>query len=164
MARNKAEDAFYELCESFNDTFEEVYFASKACDIKEHWDVGFMNRNREFRFDVKAVPNHKSLPFAHGMRWCEVRNGNGDIGWLEGEAEFIAFEEHDYWIIVKRELLLKFVKEKCYKHNGIHNHREAPIPYVWHTRKDKNDLMALIPTIDLCYLGKLIKKKDESTQ
>ena len=43
--------------------------------------------------------------------WIEFQNVRGNAGWLYGEADNIAFETQDNFIVVDRESLVNYVEE-----------------------------------------------------
>jgi hypothetical protein len=120
-------------------------------DMIDHWDVCV-------KYDVKAVPHHESVPHKNGMRWVEIRNVNGDIGWLAGKADFIAFDEGDYWIFVLRQKLYDHVMKHTSGQTSKEEFKRKPVPYKWHTRDGRNDLVTLVPVYDLIHLGRLFRK------
>lgn len=121
-------------------------------DMMDHWDVCV-------KYDVKAVPQQDSVPHRNGMRWVEVKNVNGDDGWLAGKAHFIAFDEGDYWIIVWRETLYNHTMKYTLGNTSKQEFKRNPVPYRWYTRDGRKDLVTLIPVYDLIYLGRLFRKR-----
>ena len=77
----------------------------------------------------------------------------GKTGWLYGDADGFAFETKDYWIEVKKEDLQEMIHDKCIdKVKGWDFYELA-------TRPGAKDLFTKVKTIDLCYIGKIKKKK-----
>jgi hypothetical protein len=129
----------------------DYFLSTPVQDRKDHWDVAI-------KFDVKSIPHEDSMPYKHGLRWIEAANVNGDDGWLLGSANFIAFEEPDYWIFVPRKKLKDWVWDKCHGFITKAEFKKKPMPYKWHTREGRLDKVTMIPLIDLCYLGIIIRK------
>jgi hypothetical protein len=138
----------------------EVEYSPEIADMFDHWDVRHTDKiGRVTLFDVKATPNKKSVPYKNNMRWCEVSNVRGDAGWLNGKADYIAFEDDSHWIFVNREKLLKQVTILTSGNTFKGEFKTKPVPYRWHTREGRDDLVTLVPVADLISLGVLIQKK-----
>lgn len=87
-------------------------FAPNTLEQKRHSDILLDFNGREVRVDVKAVKSisrgedDSKLPI-----WIEFMNVAGNNGWIQGGADFLAFEMPDHFMIIKRESLLKWCKE-----------------------------------------------------
>jgi hypothetical protein len=115
-------------------------------DIEDHIDL-------KITYDVKAIKEPDE--FGNGAyHYIELMNVNGKIGWLYGKADFLAFELKDYWIIVERKVLAEFI-ESVVTEKTVQFTKE---PYKIYRRKDRFDKVVMIPVVDLCYLGTMIKK------
>jgi hypothetical protein len=121
-------------------------------DRKDHWDLAI-------KFDVKSIPNEHSVPYQRGFRWVEIKNVNGEDGWLLGKSDFIAFETDRYWIFVPRTKLLLHVKKSCGGWMTQREFKKNPEPYKFWKREGRQDLVTLIPLLDLCYLGTIVPKE-----
>jgi len=130
----------------------EISQSSEQEDMFEHWDIKLQTK-----FDVKAV---KRVRTAEGepddnIHYVEFINVNGELGWLYGKADYIAFELNEYWAIVDRRVLRMFVEGKCIAKETC----ETPELYKIYSRgKDK---MTLVRTIDLLYISELQLHKNE---
>ena len=87
--------------------------------------------------------------------YIEIKNVNGDKGWLYGQADYFAFELDDYWVLVKNTVLRDFIADKC-KAKEI---CERPELYKLYTRNGRMDMVTLVKTIDLVYVCETIIKK-----
>ena len=133
----------------FASMFNNVSFANKTQDIKEHWDVSVT-------YDVKSLKriNRKGVP-DENVHWIEFVNVRGGTGWLYGKADFFAFETLDYWVIVSRSKLQEFIEAKC-KNKEWTNTKEL---YKLYRREGRKDIITLVKTIDLmCIASKIICK------
>jgi hypothetical protein len=74
----------------------------------------------------------------------EIRNIKGDDGWLYGDSDYIAFETKNMWVIVPTEELRVFVKFRSVK-----QFTKEKVPYHYYQREGRQDLMVMIPTLDL---------------
>ena len=122
-------------------------FSSKEEDINEHWDV--MDEFNGYKYDVKAMKKRRrseTKPNPH-YHWIELTNVNGKAGWLYGQADFIAFEIINQWIIVNR------IKLAC-SLNDI-NIVET------RTRRGRLDKILLIESVDLIIISDIVVRKEK---
>ncbi len=131
-------------------------FSNREQDMHEHWDV---MDEMGVKYDVKGMKKYRRSDDnpTDRLHWIELRNVNGDDGWLYGGADVIAFETRRWWIVVERIILARFVKE------NVPNTKERvqrPEPYKLYSREGRNDLMTLLPTVDLLSIASqvLVKK------
>lgn len=126
-------------------------------DITQHIDL-----KQTISIDVKAlkkINRDDELPNEH-YHWIEIKNVNGENGSLYGDADFIAFESEEYWFIVPRLPLKRFVETKCKDKIWC----VEPSLYQLYRRKERQgECLTLIKTIDLAYLSTQIIHKDDST-
>ena len=84
---------------------------------------------------------------------------------MQGDSSFIAFEEHDYWIIVSTEKLLNFVRRRVSERGNRYvtqkEWKRNPQPFLLYQRDNRKDLITMVPIVDLCFLGKVIAKPEE---
>ena len=133
----------------FSKFFRDVVFADKEQDMNEHWDVCV-------RYDVKMVKRkNRSGDYDENIHWIEIKNVNGDKGWIYGEADFISFELEDYWVVVRRTDLIDFVHDKC----KDKKYCTKPELYKLYSRNGRKDLITLVKSIDLMYIAYEIFKK-----
>lgn len=147
----KVEYLFTDLIKKFGITRE----ANKEEDIHEHWDVSL-----ETLFDVKGLRKIKRNDddYNENIQWIELRNVHGNKGWIHGKAHIIAFETIDYWILVERRTLLKFLKEKIVDKQTLET---EPKLYKLYRRSGRNDVLTMIKTLDLCAMSFAILNKYE---
>ena len=150
----KVEYIFTELLEVFGKTRE----ATKEEDIHEHWDVSL-----ETLFDVKGLRKirRNDEDYNENIQWIELRNVHGKKGWIHGKAHIIAFETIDYWILVERKRLLRFLDTKIKDKQTLHT--EAML-YSLYRRSGREDVLTMIKTIDLCALSFAILDKQQQEE
>lgn len=139
------------------ETLGKINFSSKEQDIHEHWDVSIT-----MQIDVKAMKKkHRGDDKTNeNIHYVELKNVQGHPGWLYGEAHYFAFETEDYWIMVDKIRLQKFIKEKC----ATKEWSEIPDFYKLTQRKQRLDIFTLVKTMDLIFIcDKMIKKDEENT-
>lgn len=142
------EEKFAEFIKKYGETSS----STRTEDINEHWDVKL-----DIKFDVKALKKVRRSDEHpdENIHWVELRNVNGDKGWLYGDADYFVFETDDYWLVVEKENLQKFISEKCKEKIKT----EEPALYKFYTRKDRKDVVTLVKTIDLIFISEKMVKK-----
>lgn len=125
--------------------------ATKDQNIFEHWDVA----NGDVKYDVKAMKKFRrsdEYP-TDRIHYVELKNVHGKKGWLYGLADYIAFETRSYWALVSRQKLQEMIEEMPMETST------EPEVYKFYTRRGRQDLMTVIPTIDLISIAdRMIKK------
>ena len=146
----KIEEKFAEMFDSFN-------YSTKEQDIKEHWDVEI-----KFKFDVKSVKKIRRNDSYHNelYHFIEIKNVNGDNGWLYGKADFFAFETFKYFIIVSKDTLQNFIAENVVK---IYVDSPDKALYCLYSRAGRKDIITMITSIDLMRIAESVRVKDKIT-
>lgn len=145
----KSEDDFAKCIQKFGN----VIASNDKENMREHWDVKL-----ELKFDVKAIRkiNRYDQTPDENIHWVELKNINAENGWLYGGADIFAFETNDYWILVPKGKLQKFISEKCSDKQKC----EKPELYKLYTRNARKDIITLVKTIDLIFIcDQMIKKE-----
>jgi hypothetical protein len=130
-------------------------FATKEQDMHEHWDV---MDNMGVKYDVKGMKKYRrsnDKP-TDRLHWIELRNVNGKNGWLYGNADIIAFETRKWWILVEREDLVQFVEGIVWGEETT----EKPEPYKLYQREGRQDLLTILPTVDLLSIASQVLVKE----
>ena len=146
---DECETKFVQICK---DKSYKIKKATKTQDMKEHWDYQ-ITRNIPLTgaclVDVKAAKriNRNNDKPDYDWTWVEIRNVRGDDGWLKGNADDIAFEQKDHFILVKRHELRKWCKKKIDLKTRVSTPEEAK--YTLYTRKGRKDIISLINLNDL---------------
>ncbi len=139
-----------------------VTTSTKEQDIHEHWDLmGDFENLTQIKIDVKSVKkdNRYDILPNENHHWVELKNVNGKLGWLFGQADYIAFETFDYYILVERTKLIDFLRVKC-EGKEIGNKKNL---YEKYRREGRKDVVVKVKTIDLMVImDKLIKKIEKS--
>lgn len=120
----------------------------------EHWDVKL-----QLRFDVKSIKkiSRDDDVTNESIHWIELLNINGKHGWLYGKADYFSFESNDYWILISRENLQRFIADRCKEKEWC----KEPSLYKLYRREGRKDAITLVKTIDLIYIcDKMIKKNN----
>lgn len=103
------------------------------------------------KIDVKAMKSIRRHHKKSAERiWVEFKNPMGKTGWLYGEQDFVAFEQPDFYIMVRRKDLAQLAEALCDMHTEVGTPKEAL--YKAYSRKDSRDLISMIMTKDLLTL------------
>lgn len=139
----------------FAATLTNPIFATKDQDIHEHWDL---MDNMGYRYDVKAMKKYRRFDPepTDRLHYVELRNVNGNAGWLYGKAYYIVFETRSWWIVVRREDLVQFVQGVIWGEDST----EKPEPYRLYQREGRKDMMTIIPTVDLLAIAERVDHKE----
>lgn len=137
--------------EQFSKLFNNFRKSTKNQDINEHWDLEIRHK-----VDVKGLKKVKRSDNSpnENFHWIEIKNVHGNKGWLYGEADLFAFELKDFWVIVKKEDLQERIAKKTVK-----TYFDEPTIYGLYQRKNRKDVMTIIPSYDLCFIATSMVEK-----
>jgi len=126
-----------------------VSASSKDENINEHWDYQITKGEENFKVEVKSTKrvNRNDSGTQVEYTWVELRNVRGEIGWLFGKADLIAFEKESSFIFVKRFDLLAVVNKKVNLVAKVHDPRDAL--YKIYSRDKRKDKLTLLPTREI---------------
>ena len=135
----------------FATTLYKCIFATTHENIHEHWDV----RDEEFKYDVKAMKrwNRGDSEPTDRIHYIELKNVQGNKGWLYGDADYIAFETRAHWVLVSRPRLQEWTDSID---KPVSNKKEI---YKLYSRPGRADVMTIVPTMDLIAISDKIVKK-----
>lgn len=137
----------------FANLFSSYTLSDKNTDVIKHYDVTIGN----IRIDVKGLKkvNRWDNDVNENIHWIEIKGITGHLGWLYGEADYFAFETFDYWVLVSKERLQEFVKTRTIKEWV----KEKEL-YKLYQRPNREDVITLVKTIDLCSISDAIVIKN----
>ena len=146
---NKSEKEFFNM-------FTDIVKSDRESDMFGHYDFIISNK---VKVDVKGAKkiNRSDAEENHNIHYVEFRNVRGDKGWVYGEADYIAFEYYDTFLLVKREKIIELCKKKIIN-KIINNHKEM---YELYRRQGRQDLITLVPTKDLLQISTRILNKNQ---
>lgn len=115
---------------------------------------------------------------AEHYKWVELIAVDGSQGTLTSGVDFVVFEQARYYMVVAKEHLFRFIQGKVDMTKKL-TRRELeenisvdilePLCYRPYTRKDRRDILILVPAIDIIRSGGFLIDKpsaidhDEST-
>lgn len=137
----------------FASMFNNIVASTEEEDIKEHWDVKL-----EIKVDVKSLKriNRVDIETNEFYHFIELKNVHGKLGWLYGNADYFAFETNQYWVIVNKEVLQRFIAMKVAKKKVTSVDESL---YCLYTRDKRKDVITMVKTIDLMVLATEILEK-----
>lgn len=147
---NKTEIEFASLFETFTE-------ATKEENIYKHIDIIVDG----IKVDVKGMKrlNREDANVNPDIHYVEFQNVRGDKGWLYGEADYIAFEQPDYFIMVDRKKLGKYYCNIMKGKTEVLVSNSDKKIHTWYTCKGKLDIIILVNTSDLYSIKDYIIKK-----
>lgn len=108
--------------------------------------------------DVKALKSkNRGSTRQEDYIWIEFRNNVGDEGWLYGTQDFVAFEGHEDYVIVRTNDLRELSEGLCDIKNRVDSAGAAL--YKGYSRKNRSDLISMIRRSDLLNINHKVLKK-----
>ena len=145
---DKTERKFAEICIKHK---HQLVHSNKDQDMYEHWDWKITNpkTNQISLVDVKGArkKSRSDIYPNYDITWLELMNVRGNVGWLKGKADFIAFEQEDHFLLVKRSDLLDWVKGQITNREIVHHTNQAL--YRWYRRLGRKDIVTLVNISDI---------------
>ena len=122
----------------------EVKNAKRRDNIQKHIDKYVIDDVGTWSVDIKArKKTRRSDDNAQDdWIWIEFQNVRGNTGWLYGEADCIAFETQDNFVIVKKDSLIKYVEGAVDMGKSVKYSGEAK--YKTYRRAGRNDLLTMV--------------------
>lgn len=145
---DKTERKFAEICIKRKQI---LIHSNRDQDIYEHWDWKITNpkTNQISLVDVKGArkKSRSDISPNYDITWLELMNVRGSVGWLKGKADFIAFEQEDHFLLVKRLDLLNWIKGKITNKEIVRHTNQAL--YRWYRRLGRKDIITLVNISDI---------------
>lgn len=137
----------------FQNTFPESVASDRADDVN---GVDFFLGDKTI--DVKAIKSKdRGGSKDDSVHWLELKNVQGNPGWIYKGVDYIAFETNKYFILCNPKKLQTLIEELNLGEPEIKNGvTEMYTPY---TRPGKQDVIVLISSLDLAYISDHIKRK-----
>lgn len=136
-----AEKKFSIFCSKYN--YMKLRNATKYEEIVYHYDyvlqINLKNEYEYYRIEVKSMKSKKrGQKQDPNIIFLEYNNIDGGIGWLYGNADYIAFEQNKFFILFPRIDLLKFAE--C-KRKKIKTVKDSGIINTLYSRRNRKDLI-----------------------
>ena len=136
-----AEQIFDQIAESKN---LEVKNARRRENIHKHIDKYVTQESKTWSVDIKArkKTSRSDSDAQDEWIWIEFQNVRGNLGWLYGEADNIAFETQDSFVIVDRKSLIDYVENAVDMAKPVRKSYLAK--YKTYQRAGRNDLLTMV--------------------
>lgn len=117
-------------------------------DMREHWDFLLEKNDTKIKVEVKSEKriNRGDSETQNEWIWIEMQNVRGDIGWLYGKADYLAFQFGNKYNFIQRETLVSIV-ESLIKSEYVTQAIYAK--YKLYRRRGRNDLLTMINFNDI---------------
>ena len=122
----------------------EIKSAKRRDNIQKHIDKYITDDIGTWSVDIKArkKTRRSNNNAQDDWIWIEFQNVRGNTGWLYGEADYIAFETQDNFVIVKKDSLIKYVEGAVDMGKSVKYSGEAK--YKTYRRAGRNDLLTMV--------------------
>ena len=136
-----AEQLFDQIAVSKN---LEIKNAKRRENIQKHIDKYITDDVGTWSVDIKARKKTRRSDnnAQDDWIWIEFQNVRGNTGWLYGEADCIAFETQDNFVIVKKDSLIEYVEGAVDMGKSVKYSGEAK--YKTYRRAGRNDLLTMV--------------------
>ena len=136
-----------------NTFLEDTIFSDEKTDMLEHWDLQTLKEKIDVK-SLKKVRRNDDAP-NDNIHWVELKNVNGNLGWLYGDADSFAFETNNSWILVDKTKLQTLIADKCKDKTPC----LKPELYKLYQRAGRKDIITLVETSELFKIAKEIVNK-----
>ncbi|MCA2000438.1 MAG: hypothetical protein LDL51_01095 [Chloroflexi bacterium] len=118
-------------------------------NIAQHWDFEIVKGAERFKVEVKSAKRLRRADdeLRTEFVWVELKNVRGEVGWLFGKADLIAFETADSFLFVRRLDLLRVVNSKVNLVAKVSRPLDAL--YKIYRREGRKDKLTLLPVADI---------------
>ena len=122
----------------------EIKSAKRRDNIQKHIDKYITDDIGTWSVDIKArkKTRRSNNNAQDDWIWIEFQNVRGNTGWLYGEADYIAFETQDNFVIVKKDSLIEYVEGVVDMGKSVKYSGEAK--YKTYRRAGRNDLLTMV--------------------
>ena len=136
-----AEQLFDQIATSKN---LEVKNAKRRENMQKHIDKYVTENGETWSVDIKArkKTSRSNSQVQDDWIWIEFQNVRGNIGWLYGDADHIAFETQDNFTIVEKDSLIKYVENVVDMGKSVKYSSQAQ--YRTYRRAGRNDLLTMV--------------------
>lgn len=126
--------------------------ASRYQDIREHWDYKLEKKGTSYLVDVKSIKRINSQSdIDDSLLLVELKNVNGNPGWLIGKADYIAFQVKEGFLLVEREKLYQLTRKLMDFNEEPKQSTKNKKRHVWYTRSQwgRNDKFVYLSKMEV---------------
>ena len=134
--------------------------ATKHENIYLHFDLIM---DDVIKVDVKQMKKRNRTDAIEDptIHFVEFQNVRGDKGWIYGKADYIAFEQPDYFIMVDRKKLGKYYCNVMKNNTTVIFSDDNKKIHTWYTRKGREDIFLMVNTSDLFNIKDYLINKNQ---
>lgn len=148
-SKNLGKKAEMEFLQIINRLNLEYRNASKKEEIFNHWDFLIKSNNviLEGKYEVKSMKaKERGQKPNSNIIFIEIKSVGGNKGWIYGDADYIAFQTPDGFLIFPRKNLQNYTDSKI---SSMPLVNRSGLIWTTYTRKDRHDLVAIFPINEL---------------
>ncbi len=142
---DKVEELFSEMA------IKRSYKVTKATswqDMNAHWDIMISTNLISYKVDIKGMKKACRNNDKYDPEWIWIELiGVKDMGWLNGEADLIAFEIPTGFVLIERIKLKEIVKKLVNFGKIVTNPLDAK--YCLYSRQGRGDLITRVKLFDI---------------
>jgi hypothetical protein len=130
-----------------------VFREDKQSQFVDHVDFEVVTKDGALSLvDVKGMKrgSRSDCSTSPDKIWLEFRNVNGNLGWIYGKADFVAFETHEGFVFIPREDLKNWAERNVDLAHLVYNSWDAYKK--GYMRRGRNDLISLVNMSDIEHL------------
>lgn len=149
----------------FSDLLQNVGFQCEFLEDTQsqcidHVDFRVTTPKENFLVEVKGLKRmaRSDESFASDRVWLEFRNVCGNLGWIYGKADYLAFETPDGFLFIKRNALVKWAEENINFGKVVFSPNMAYKKA--YTRKGRQDLISYVTMDDIRHLVRFTISED----
>jgi hypothetical protein len=122
--------------------------ANRKQDMFEHWDYLIEKEGHSLKVEVKSAKKfgRGDAEVQYEEIWVELQNVRGNLGWLFGKADYVAFQLEDKFALIQRSKLEEVTLDKLIDKQVT---SAAAALYHKYTRRGRNDLVTRIRYDDI---------------
>ena len=109
--------------------------------LQEEFSHVDYNCKMQFKVDVKSIKDPNTI-------WIELRNVQGESGWLYGDASHFAFERQKYFVMVRKDDLISLVHDLT-KNEKVDSPDDCLYKLYSRSKYGRKDLLTKIKPEDL---------------
>ena len=150
-----AENSFFKILIKRGEVRE-----ATVSEQKKHVDFILSVGDKKIKYDVKARKriSRQNDNAADELIWVEWVNVYGGNGWLNGQCDFVVFEQEKSFIIIAREKLKALCEKLCDMTSLVTSSDKAL--YRCYQRYGRSDLISLIKTSDVVSVADEVVQKE----
>ena len=136
---------------SFGAILKERAIEAREADLKEQFShVDYITPIGKIDVKARKRVSRSDSSVQDELVWLEFKNVQGKVGWLYGEADWIAFERQDDFILVRRHDLATLAETLCRINERAALSRDAL--YKGYQRRGRKDLLSVVKMSDILVL------------